>query len=589
VSNLPARLAKIMVLSVLAALVGWPLTATVIEAAGLPRRRLASGLATLGVTGWARTIHQSAAPEPEPATGNVIDPVATATLLSTSGSLSRPARLALETLRLVMLTEIIVLPPGILLALLLFRTDVSGRGFLIVLLGVAAFVPLPLHATAWLGALGNAGRTQAIGVRPILVGREGAAVVAALAALPWVVLLSGVGLRTVEPELEESAALDLPVTRVCTSVTLRRSAGAIAATALAVAVLTSGDMTVTDLLQVRTYAEEAYVQFTLGRGPADAAVVSIPPLVVLGVAILVIAGALGRADPARLASAFSRYRVWKLGQWRVPLGAALIFLVGNLAALPLYSLVWRAGRVGGKARLGHPPVWSFGGLAGTLRLAAFESWQPIQTSLILAAAAATLAVILAWSLAWLSRRSRIWQSLVLILLALTLATPGPVAGMTLELAYRRLPAIYDSAMILVMAQAVRTLPYAILVLWPALWTLPRELLESASLDGHGPCALIWHVALPLSWRARLASWFVVFVLAFGELPATNLLQPPGTTTITFLIWTLLHTGVESHLAGVALVMLLVMTAAAFFAVTVVRLAVRGGIAISGALSARSGR
>ncbi len=587
-SNLPARLARFIVLSVLAILVGWPLAATVIEAAGVPGR-LAGGFAALGLTRWAKIIQQSGDFEPEPATGNVIDPVATAPLLSRSGGLSRPARLAFETLRLVLLTEVIVLPPGILLALLLFRTNVPGRGLLILLLGIAAFVPLPLHATAWLGAFGNAGRTQAIGVRPILAGRTGAAVVSALAALPWVVLLCGVGLRTVEPELEEAAALDLPAARVCTSVTLRRGAGAIAATALAVAVLTSGDMTVTDLLQVRTYAEEAYVQFSLGRGPADAAVVSIPPLLVLGLAILVVAGALLRADPARLASAFSRARLAKLGRLRLPLGAVLIFLVGNLAALPLYSLVWRAGRVGGRAQLGHPPVWSIGGLTGTLRFAASESWEPIQTSLILAAAAATLAALLAWSLAWFSRRSRPWQVLVLALLALTLATPGPVAGMALELAYRRLPPIYDSPMILVMAQAIRTLPYAILVLWPALRTLPRELLESAALDGHGPCALIWHVALPMSWRALLASWFVVFVLSFGELPATNLLQPPGTTTITFLIWTLLHTGVESHLAGVALVMLLVITAAAFCAVAVVRLAVRGSSALFVASPALSRR
>ena len=52
-------------------------------------------------------------------------------------------------------------------------------------------------------------------------------------------------------------------------VTLRRALGAIAAAALAVAVLTAGDMTVTDLLQVRTYAEEAYLQYSLGRGPGE--------------------------------------------------------------------------------------------------------------------------------------------------------------------------------------------------------------------------------------------------------------------------------------------------------------------------------
>jgi len=48
---------------------------------------------------------------------------------------------------------------------------------------------------------------------------------------------------------------------------------------------------------------------------------------------------------------------------------------------------------------------------------------------------------------------------------------------------------------------------------------------------------------------------VSFVLAVGELPASNLVAPPGTELMAGEIWSLLHTGVESHLAGVALVML----------------------------------
>ena len=71
---------------------------------------------------------------------------------------------------------------------------------------------------------------------------------------------------------------------------------------------------------------------------------------------LVLARGLDRADPARLASAFARARRWTLGRWRVPVGACLVLVVGNLMALPLYSLLWRAGRVGGRARLGQPPV-----------------------------------------------------------------------------------------------------------------------------------------------------------------------------------------------------------------------------------------
>ena len=572
-----SRLAGPVILAALTVLVGWPLAATVIEAAQVPRK-LEQALSKLGLQRWAGTIQQTWRLEPEHATGGALDPAATSQLLREPGpgGMRRPARLAFETLALVILTEAMALPAGILLSLLLFRTDLWGRTLLLAVLGIAAFVPMPLHATAWLGALGNAGRMQAIGLRPILVGRTGAAVIHGLASLPWVVFLAGLGFRSVERELEEAAELDMPALLVCWRVTLRRSLGAIAAAAVGVALLTAGDMTVTDLLQVRTYAEEAYVQFTLGRGPADAAVVSVPPLLLLGLAIWLLARSLMRADPARLASAFARAGTWKLGRWRVPLGVTVVFLVGNVLAVPLYSLIWRAGRVGGRARLGMPPVWSPSGLAGTLRFAFSESWEPIQTSLVLAACAATLTAGLAWAMAWKGRRSLRWQILLLAILALTLATPGPVAGMAMELAYRWTPSIYDSPLIVVLAQSMRTLPYALLILWPALRILPPALLESAALDGLGPWHQVWRVALPLSARALLASWCVAFVLAFGELPATNLLQPPGVTTITFRIWTLLHTGVESHLAGVALVTLTVIIVAATAAVVGLRLLLSSG-------------
>ncbi len=193
-------------------------------------------------------------------------------------------------------------------------------------IGLSAFVPLPLHATAWLGALGNAGRAQAFGVRPILVGRVGAAVVHALAALPWVVLIVGVGLCAVEPELEESALLDYGPGRVLLRVTLRRASGAIAAAALAVAVLTAGDMTVTDLLQIRTYAEEAYLQYSLGRGPGGAALSRFRPLVVLGLLILIVGQCPGASRSGASGFVVRRARLWQLGRWRIPCGVLLMAL-----------------------------------------------------------------------------------------------------------------------------------------------------------------------------------------------------------------------------------------------------------------------
>jgi iron(III) transport system permease protein len=593
-TRISGMLVSLALLAALTVVVGWPALATVLEAT----RALAHLQAALTRWGWndsASVVARWRGPERPEGTVTALDVLASADVVNESRGLSRPLQLALETLGLVLRTEAIALPLGVILAIFLFRTDLWGRQALLGLITLAAFVPLPLHATAWLGALGNAGRAQMLGARPILVGAFGAAVVHALAGLPWVVLVAGVGLCAVEPELEESALLEIAPIWVILRVTLRRAIGAVAAAALAVAVLTAGDMTVTDLLQIRTYAEEAYVQYILGQGAAAAASVTLLPLVVLGILIVLVGRALGRLDPARLASSFARPRLWRLGGWRFACGLLLVALVGNGVALPLYSLLWRAGRVGGRASLGQPPTWSLAGLTGTLRFAADDISESLVPTLFWTALAATITTGLAWSLAWRARRRGFWLALALAVLVLALATPGPVAGMSFVLAYRdlpsleptvivlavstadplarhvlvlayhNLPSIYDSATMIILAQTARALPYALLLLWPFLRAFPREYLEAAALDGHGPWGQVWRVALPLSRRALVAAWAISFALALGELPATNIVAPPGVPPLSVVIWGLLHTGVESHLAGVALIMLAVVAAAGFAA------------------------
>ena len=535
----------------LVAVVGWPTLATIREA----WRELSNNANAL------------------PASGTALDAAGAAELLRESKRSPQSAALALESAKLVLETEAMALPLGLFLAFVLFRTDAFGGKPLLGLIILAAFVPLPLHATAWLGSFGNSGRLQAIGWQPVLVGRSGAAFVHAMASLPWVVLIAGMGLCSVEPELEESALLDFGPARVLRTVTFRRALGAIAAAALAVAVLTEGDMTVTDLLVIRTYAEQVYLQYTLGSGPGAAALVAFPPLCVFGVLIALVGRALSRLDPSRVVSSFARARTWPLGAWRIPGGLLLLIVVGNALALPLYGLVWRAGRVGGQASIGRPPVWSLPGLAGTLRLAAEEIGQPLLWSLFWTAAAATAATTLSLALGWAARRSRIWNLIALAILCLTLAVPGPVAGMALVLAYRIIPQVYDSPLMIVMAQTLRSLPYAMLLLWPFLRSVPQDYLDVAAINGLDRPRQFLQVVIPLSVRAIVAAWAIAFAIGLGELPATNIATPPmrsGQMPVSVMIWGLLHTGVESHLAGVALIVLLVVAGSGLFALVAIR-------------------
>src|SRR4051795_12137905 len=95
----------------------------------------------------------------------------------------RVAGLAATTAALAGLTLLFALPTGVGLAVLLYRTDLPGRGPLRALFVAAMFVPLPLFALAWQSVGG--------GWRPWTQGLLPAAFVHAMAALPWGVRLPG--------------------------------------------------------------------------------------------------------------------------------------------------------------------------------------------------------------------------------------------------------------------------------------------------------------------------------------------------------------------------------------------------------------
>ena len=162
---------------------------------------------------------------------------------------------------------------------------------------------------------------------------------------------------------------------------------------------------------------------------------------------------------------------------------------------------------------------------------------------------------LGWSLAWACRKSGPWRWVTAVALALALAAPGPIAGMALVLAYHDIRPIYDSPAIIVLAYVMRTWPYALLVLWPAVRMLPPEYFESAELEGCGPIVQVAWIALPLTLGAIGLAWGAAFVLSLGELPTAYLATPPGHTSLTLRIWDKLHIPPESSLAGFVLVTL----------------------------------
>src|SRR3954468_2595550 len=181
----------------------------------------------------------------------------------------RVGRLWLNSARLASLCCLIALPLGTFLAAAIFKSDVPGRRTAALILVGMLFVPLYLVTGAWDAGFGIQGwhtlsTNPHLAHDPWLAGWRAAVWVHALAAVPWVVLIVGASLRTVEAEIEEDAATCAAPQKVMWHVSIRRAAPAIVLAGIWVAVMTTTEISVTDFFQVRTFAEEVYTQAALG-------------------------------------------------------------------------------------------------------------------------------------------------------------------------------------------------------------------------------------------------------------------------------------------------------------------------------------
>jgi iron(III) transport system permease protein len=473
---------------------------------------------------------------------------------------------------------IIDVPLGSLLAVLLYRSDMPGRAALRRIIVVSLFVPLPLLTSAWQAALGGSWLGAPSAGWPWATGLQAAIWVHAAAGLPWIVWLVGQGLCWVEPEVEEDARLACGAWRVLWRVTLPRAQVAIVAAAAWVALLTAHEIAVTDLTQVRTFAEEVYTQFALpdpagGQAPdvavARSVAVAAPATLLIAVIVGVAVWRWERTIPP-LGSAPDPRPLVALGAGRWPTTAAVLAVLGLFIAAPVGSLVWKLGQHG------YPEQWSADMAAQYLGSAArAHSWL-IAGSLGAAAVAGLLTAGLALLACWLARDSLAVRVALAAAVALAWAMPGPIVGAGLISAIDLLVAaeerivfhgpiwlwLYNgpSPLPVVWAYLLRFFPCAVVLIWPAVRLIPKGLTDAARVDGAAPAGELRHAIWPLTRSAVGRAAVAVGVLALGEISASKLAATPGDPTFAHDLWARMHYGVNNYLAAMCLLLLAVAVA-----------------------------
>ena len=158
-----------------------------------------------------------------------------------------------------------------------------------------------------------------------------------------------------------------------------------------VAVATAGEMTVTDLFLIRTYAEEVYTQFALGDTPDEAAWQLLPTC--LAAAWVIAAGLYlaARLIPADRLVAQRAATVFRLGRWRAAVSAAVFGMVGLLVATAAGSLAVQAGRVVTREGDSFARGWSLLACLGMVLGSPLRFAREIGWTVLIAALAATAA------------------------------------------------------------------------------------------------------------------------------------------------------------------------------------------------------
>ncbi|PQO40915.1 ABC transporter permease [Blastopirellula marina] len=470
-----------------------------------------------------------------------------------------------SSLKFAIATVACTLPPAIVTALLLFRTNILGSGILQTCLVVWLFIPIYVHIAGWRNLFGPQGWLEiANPLEPsanLVDGWTGVIWLHSLAAFPWAVLLTGIAFGRGPASLEEDARLEASPLAVLLRVTLWRSWDAILVAAAWIVIAVFGEMSVASVCNVRTYAEVVFTGIPLGQSTSETGLTIAPGAIVIIGLVLLAAWLAESMRPREPETETRRPAPLPLGNQRW-LWSLLVWLL-FLAALgpPIVGLVYKVGITIDQVDGNFVRGWSLV-KAIDLTLSSVVVYRPELTwTLAIGATVSLVTTIIALLLSDWATRGRVGAWLVTLFCALLFALPGPIVGLAIAWGTNRpwlaglAPLVDRSIFAPVLAILTITLPIVTFYYWHA-FASQRQLHEMAAIDGSSWWRTWTRIVLPGNLSTIAAGALMAFVLACNDVAASVLVLPAGIDTISRRIFGLLHFGGEDNVAGILLMNLL---------------------------------
>jgi iron(III) transport system permease protein len=399
---------------------------------------------------------------------------------------------------------------GVASAWFIERTDLPGRRVWTLLAVAPLTMPLFVTSYAWAS------------ISTILQGFLGAAGIIAFSYSPIVFLLVAVALRGMDPALEETArSLGLNARQTFFRVVLPQLRPALLGGVLLVVLDTLVEFDAFVALKYQTFTVHIYAQYELSFSASGAAALSFFSIVVCVVLLFAESRLRGGANYTRVSHGVRR----PVARYRLGRSAPLVLVWFAVAAaigvgVPVGTLVYWFTRS------------SQAGLAGAS--ANVHLLVPAAlTSIGLGVASALLALAFALPVAFLVVRYKGRASTFLERATyLSFALPDLVAAIALAYAASHYaPRLYGSIALLVLAEAMLFVPFAIVALRATIGQIEPALEDSARSLGLGALRAFARVTMPLARPGLAAAGVLVFAFVLGDLGTAQVLLPPNLYTL----------------------------------------------------------
>jgi iron(III) transport system permease protein len=463
---------------------------------------------------------------------------------------------------------LIAAPIGSLLAFLVTRTDLPGRGWLEPIVLIPIFLSPLVLAFGYVVALGPVGFLSTLAIDLFddvpwnLYSMTALVLIAGLTHVPHVYLYAAAALRSLGADLEEAArttgagpwrvALDVSLPMVSPAILY----GAVLVFFLGFEVfglpLILGDPQ--GLLVLSTYL----FKLTNKLGVPSYQLMAVVVMVIIAVALPLVAlqRYLLRASQRYVAvrGKAAQARLLPLGRWRWPAAALILAWFGFTVAIPLAGLVLRSFVTSWGVGVRLSEVLTLSNYTGLLDHPTDPIRAIVNTLLIgtlggALAVAAYAAIALAqhrWNSGW----ARLLDSLVM----LPRAMPGLVAGLAmlwLFLFVKPLSPLRQTLFSIWLAYTLVWLAYGLRLIQASLVQVGGELEEAARTTGASEGRAMRDVTLPLIRYGLLASWLLIFLIFVREYSTGVYLLAPGTEVIGSLLVSLWGTGAVELVTALA--------------------------------------